>query len=207
MWDWLKKLFSRQQQTSEPEEEPRYDERAHELLLLGDKMFAAMDFSGAKGAYESALRVDPHYADVWQRRGKIFLDQNELLFAAASFARALELNPQMGEAWCGLGQTIIAFFKADLDPLFVHENKVEIISEASECFRTALRIIPDHPAAVQGRQTCKEMLQGYNPQLAKPFIFTFHSGGILEKAKRDVVSPFLKPGDYRRRTPLPAPND
>jgi len=121
----------------------------------------------------------------------------------ACHVRALELDGRQSRAWLGLGEAILSFFKADQEPLFIRENRAEIIGEALDCFQRALKFDAELAPARQGLESCRAMIGNTLPKLANPRIFSFHSGGFLEKAKREVVSPFLKPGDYRRK-PLPS---
>lgn len=207
MWDWFKKRFLKKPPPPSPTGETEVDARARELAALGDKMLTTEDYSGALEAYVSALRIDGHFADAWQRRGRVFMHGGQVLEAAACFVRAVELQPRTAEAWCGLGEAILAFLKADQEPLFIRENRIEILSEACDCFEKALRLGGDLPRAREGRDFCRNLMKQEPLKLTKPPLFSFHSGGILEKAKRDVVSPFLRPGDYRRKTPLPTRND
>jgi tetratricopeptide (TPR) repeat protein len=202
--NWFKKLFSKPFPVLADEEEPEKprDARVHELIQLGDKMFTAEDYIGARSGYESALRVDGHDAEVWQRRGKLFLHLNEILPAAACFVRSLELSTKIAEAWSGLGSAILAYHQANPDPTFMRDNQVEIISEAAQCFIRAKTLNPDLDEIKSGLEACRSILRESFQKISNPPIFSFHSGGILEKTKREVISPFLKPGDYRRKAPL-----
>jgi tetratricopeptide (TPR) repeat protein len=188
-------------------DEIQVDERALELVNLGDKMYATEDYKGAFEAYDSALRVDGHCAEAWYRRGRYFKRQDRILQAATCYVRALELKPQMAEAWNGLGETILAFIKADTEPLFIRENRAELLSEALDAFNKAIMLGGNSPKAQEGRKECIELLKGDPVKVPTPPIFSFHSGGILENAKREVVAPYLKPGDYRRKTPPQIQND
>lgn len=204
---WLKKLFGvKPPEPRRPSEIP-VDERALELVNLGDKMFAVEDLKGALDAYESALRLDGHCAAAWQRRGRIFLRDGNHMAAMACYARSLELDAQQAAAWSGIGEGILAFIRDDKEPIFIRENRSEIVSEACDCFSRALKLDAALQAPRHGLETCREMMRDKPFKLASPRLFSFHSGGILEKAKRDFVSPFLKPGDYRRQTPPSPPND
>ncbi len=207
MWKWLKKLFLKKPPLQREPGDFEVDERARELVALGDKMLATEDYVGAMEAYNSALSVDGHCAEAWYRRGRIFLHDGKILEAAACFVRSLELDPQAAPARCGLGEAILAFLNADKEPLFIRENRIEIISEAHYHFEKSLKFGGDLPRAREGRDLCSSMIKQDSYKLAKPPLFSFHSGGILEKAKREAVSPFLKPGDYRRKAPLQTQND
>ena len=120
--------------------------------------------------------------------------------------RALELDGRQSRAWLGLGDAILSFVKSDQEPLFIRENRAEVLGEALDSFQRSLKYDAELVPAREGIEACKIMMAGVSPRLANPRIFSFHSGGMLEKAKREVVSPFLKPGDYRRK-PLPTPAD
>ncbi|MBU0519882.1 tetratricopeptide repeat protein [bacterium] len=205
MLQWFKKKTPKRSATPSSQQDV-VDERALELVALGDKMYTAEDYQGAFEAYDSALRVDGHCPDAWYRRGRYFMRDGNTLKAAACFARALELNPKLDEAWCGLGETILNFIKEDSEPLLIREHRVEIVSEAQESFSKSLRLGGNSPRAKEGRELARSMLQQEEVKLAKPPFFSFQSGGLLETAKREVVTPFLKPGDYRRKT-LPANQD
>jgi tetratricopeptide (TPR) repeat protein len=182
------------------------DQRTRDLVDLGNKMLTTEDAAGAISAYESALRLDGHCAEAWHRRGRLYMREGNLMAAMACYARSLELNTKAAEAWCGLGEAILDFLKHDSEPLFIRENRLEITSEAYDCFDRAVKMGGDLPRAKEGRDICRSMIKDVPFRLANPRLFTFHSGGILEPAKREFVSRFLKPGDYRRKT-LPTKND
>jgi tetratricopeptide (TPR) repeat protein len=182
------------------------DQRTRDLVSLGNKMFAAEDVAGAVAAYESALRLDGHCPEAWHRRGRLYMREGNLMAALACYTRSLELDTHAAEAWCGLGEAILDFLKHDTEPLFIRENRLEITCEAYDCFDRAAKMGGDLPKAKEGREICRGMIKDSPFRLANPRLFTFHSGGILEPAKREVVSRFLKPGDYRRKS-LPSPND
>jgi len=206
MPQWLKKVIGGQEsKLARPSEIP-VDQRAQDLVNLGDKMFSVEDYQGAEEAYNSALTLDGHNASAWQRRGRIFSHQGKFTEAMACQVRALELEGRQTRAWLGLGDAILSFVKSDQEPLFIRENRAEIMGEALDCFQRALKYDAGLASAREGIEACKIMMGSVAPKLANPRIFSFHSGGIIEKAKREVVSPFLKPGDYRRK-PIPVPVD
>jgi len=206
MPQWLKKVMGGQDaKTARPSEVP-VNQRAHDLVNLGDKMFSVEDYQGAEEAYNSALTLDGHNAAAWQRRGRIFNHQGKITEAMACQVRALELDGRQTRAWLGLGEAILCFVKADQEPLFIRESRAEIMGEALDCFQRALKFDAGLAPARQGLEACRAIIGNTSPKLANPRIFSFHSGGFLEKAKREVVSPFLKPGDYRRK-PIPVAVD
>ena len=206
MPQWLKKVMGGQDAKAARPSEVPVDQRAQDLVNLGDKMFSVADYQGAEEAYNSALTLDGHNASAWQRRGRIFNLQGKIKEAMACHARALELDGRQSRAWLGLGDAILSFVKSDQEPLFIRENRAEIMGEALDSFHRALKYDAELTSAREGIEACKIMMGSVAPKLANPRIFSFHSGGILEKAKREVVSPFLKPGDYRRK-PIPARAD
>ncbi|TKJ37944.1 hypothetical protein CEE37_13345 [candidate division LCP-89 bacterium B3_LCP] len=206
MLKWFKTRFSQKPKPSRNLEVVEIDQRAQELVTLGDKMFTTEDYKGAMEAYESALQIDGHSAEAWHRRGRVLFNEEKIEEALACYVRSIELNPKNPDTWCGLGEGILAFIKADKEPLFIREHRVEIISEAQDAFAKALKLGGDLPKARVGRDSCRSMLKQDNFKLAKPPQFSFHSGGILERGKREAVSPFLKPGDYRRKN-LPILSD
>ena len=204
MPQWLKKVMGGQDAKAARPSEVPLDQRAQDLVNLGDKMFSVEDYPGAEEAYNSALTMDGHNAAAWQRRGRIFSHQGKITEAMACHVRALELDGRQSRAWLGLGEAILSFVKADLEPLFIRENRAEIMGEALDCFQRALKFDAGLAPARQGLEACRATIGSTPVKMANPRIFSFHSRGLLEKAKREVVSPFLKPGDYRRKpTPLP----
>lgn len=207
MPQWLKKVIGGSDAEAPRPSEVPVDERALQLVSLGDKMFAVEDYKGAEEAYNSALTLDSHCAAGWQRRGRSFSRAEKFPEAMACYVRALELDPRLARAWLGLGEAILSYIKADQEPLFIRENRPEMLGEALDGFHRALKYDAELAPARDGIEACKAMMGSVPPKLVNPRIFSFRSGGILEKAKREVVSPFLKPGDYRRK-PLPtASND
>lgn len=206
MFQWLKKLRRRKHPVEHRTGEIEVDARVLELVNLGNKMLMAGDYDGAMDAYESALRIDGHFAEAWQRRGRIFLERGNVAAALASYARSLELNTQAADAWCGLGEAILAFLKADKEPIFIREYRLEIVCEAYDCFDRAMKLGGHLPHARQGLDACKNLIKNSPFKLAPPRLFSFHSGGILESAKREYVAPFLRPNDYRRKTLTPPEN-
>lgn len=207
LWQWLKKIIGIKPPPSRRPSEIAVDQRALDLVTLGNKMFTTTDLDGARDAYESALRMDGHCAEAWHRLGRLYQQQGETFGALACYARSLELDPRNGDTWCGLGEAILAFQKEGKEPLFIHEYRVEIFSEAHDCFDRSLKLSGDLLRARHGREICRNFLKNSSFQLTSPRLFTFHSGGILEKAKREFVSPFLRAGDYRRKALVLAQND
>jgi len=169
-------------------------------------MHATEDYKGALDAYESALRVDGKCAQAWFQRGRFFAREEKNLQAASCFVRAIELDPKIADAWYCIGDAVLTFLKSDSEPLFIRENRIELITEANDYFERALKLGKDLPKARAGKEQCRELIEDKNFKRSTPPIFSFHSGGILETTKREVVSPFLKPGDYRRKT-IPTIND
>jgi tetratricopeptide (TPR) repeat protein len=204
---WLKKITGGQPPPPVRPSEVPVDERALELVAVGDKMFAVGDYDGAQDAYNSALTVDGHCALAWQRRGRAFAHDGKTMEALACQVRSLELDSHQARAWLGLGEAILSFIKEDKEPLFIRENRPEVLGEAIDCFSRALKLEAELVPAREGLDACRAMMGHTPPKLVSPRHFSFHSGGILEKAKREAVSPFLKPGDYRRQAPPPIAND
>lgn len=204
MWHRLKSIFKPKAapapRAAVRPSEVNTDQRAQDLVSLGNKMLATEDFNGALNAFESALRLDGHCAEAWHRRGRLYMRDGDVGSAMACYARALELNTSSAEAWCGLGEAILEFLRHDQEPLFIRENRLDIACEASDCFDRALKLGGELPKAKEGREVCRGMIKDNPFHLANPRLFSFHSGGILEAAKRKAVSPFLKPGDYRRKS-------
>jgi tetratricopeptide (TPR) repeat protein len=198
MKEWLKTIFKQEKPAPPRPSEIEVDQRARDLVSLGNKMLATDDLVGAAEAYESALRLDGHSAEAWHRRGRIFMRNGQLMGAMACYARSLELDTRHAEVWSALGEAILEFLRKDSEPLFIRENRLEIVCEANDCFERALKIGGDLPKAKEGRETCRSMMKDSPCRIANPRLFTFHSGSILEEAKREVVSPFLRPSDYRR---------
>ncbi len=180
---------------------PAVDQRAQDLVNLGNKMLTTEDYSGAFDAYESALRLDGHCAEAWHHRGRILMRNNQIQGAMACYARALELDLHSADTWCAMGEAILEFLRRDIEPLFIREHRMEVACEAYDCFDRALKIGGDLPKAREGRESCRGMIKDNPFRLANPRLFSFHSGGVLEAAKREVISPFLKAADYRRKTP------
>ncbi len=164
-------------------------------------MFITEDYKGAMDAYESALRLDGHFAEAWYHRAKVLLQEKKIADALACYVRSLELDPDYADAYCGLAEALLEFIEADEEPVFLRENRIEIISEAHQNFERAIKLNKEFARARVGRDLCRNMIKEDSFRLTKPPLFSFHSGGILENAKREAVSPFLKPGDYRRKTP------
>lgn len=199
---WFSKLWRKTPTPTRSPSEIEFDERAVQLVNLGDKMFQTDDVAGAREAYESALRLDSKCAPAWRGRAQVFLRDDQILKALACLARSVELNPQTADVWRYLGEGILLFLKHDLDPSFIRENRLDLVSEASDCFQRSLKLKSDLIAAQEGLATCRSMMQTESGHVANPRHFSFHSGGPLEKAKREAVTPFLRPSDYRRQ-PLP----
>lgn len=207
MAKWLSKVLGKKAPEPRRPSEVPVDERALELVKLGDKMLAVEDYNGAMDAYESALRLDGRCATAWQRRGGVLMHYGDIPGALACCVRALELDDSLPLAWLGIGEGILGFIREDKEPLFIRENRPEILSEACDCFARALKLDAQLEAARRGLETGRAMLKDISFRLASPRIFSFHSGSVLEKAKREVVSPFLKPGDYRRKSSAFSPHD
>ena len=57
---------------------------------------ALMDFS-------TALKLNPNYAEVYNRRGEIWSETNDITRAMKDYTSALKLNPDFADAYCNRG--------------------------------------------------------------------------------------------------------
>lgn len=181
--------------------------RVDELVKLGDKMLAAEDFEGARIAYESALRLKGRSAGTWHRRGQVFIREGSIKEAIACFVRSIEIDSKKADVWCSLGKAILEFEEKRVDPSLIQENPNAIISEARDCFERALKLDAGSSEARWGVNACKSKITSEAYELARPPLFSFHPGGILDDVKQKVVSPYLKPSDYRFKDSPPTSND
>jgi tetratricopeptide (TPR) repeat protein len=196
MWKWFKRRSETRDSSSETA--LRFDsrERIYELVGIGDKMLAAEDFEGATFAYESALRLDGRYASVWRRRGDVFLRRGKVKEALACLVRSMQIDATDAKTWNTLGEAILAFMEKDLEPDFIQDNRSDIEAEARDCFERALKLGGDPSQARRGIDASGAKVgRRVHSHTGSP-LFSFQLGGILEEVKLNVVSAYLKPGDY-----------
>ena len=83
------------------------------LLQLGDEI-ADTDLDAALECYESASGLQPSFADIHQRIGRLRLQRSDLDRAAVALTRALEINPRFFAARLDLIETSVRRGDPDL---------------------------------------------------------------------------------------------
>jgi tetratricopeptide (TPR) repeat protein len=113
-----------------------FDRRSGGDRRKGDRRksdFTALDHQGRglrKGSKGTSIRVasvKKDLAEVWNHKGKDFVERKEYEEARKAFQKALEINPQLADAWYNLAD------------LYVFQDKKE---EALSTLRRAFEIDP-----------------------------------------------------------------
>ena len=104
----------------------------------------AKDTADERAALQKAVTLDPTFALATNQLGYVQLQGGEAPAAAANFRRAVQSAPEFTEAWINLAATLATEAK---------------FSEAQEAVRTALKLEPANPRALE----LEEKLAAYHP--------------------------------------------
>ncbi|MEL6830908.1 MAG: tetratricopeptide repeat protein [Pseudomonadota bacterium] len=99
--------------------------RAVDAQANGDRVLA-------RSLYDRVIAIQPDYAEAWNRRATLFLEDENYTEALRDVNEALRLEPRHFGAWAGLGAVLESLGAED---------------EAIEAYHEALKIYPLFPAA------------------------------------------------------------
>ncbi|MBX7173835.1 MAG: tetratricopeptide repeat protein [Pyrinomonadaceae bacterium] len=77
----------------------------------------------ANETFTKAIKIDPKYADAYNRRGAVYSDAMKLDLAIADFTKAIELNPKLEIPYLNRG-TIYLMYKKDYKSALENFNKM-----------------------------------------------------------------------------------
>ena len=99
---------------------------AQQSLLQGDMLMVKKDYRGAIGMYDQAVAADPFLREAFVHRGVAYRGHGSYDRAIADFDRALELDPNYGQAYAERARAKLAWVaakangdRAKLDEAFV----------------------------------------------------------------------------------------
>lgn len=100
-----------------------------ELSALGNAFNMVSDFLKADIYYDQSLLLDPENAETWNRRGHNLRDAGKHTDAIASFDRALELDPEDGDAYLSREDCIQLFESGNFTPVNERKNREPIMKD------------------------------------------------------------------------------
>ncbi|WP_430402727.1 tetratricopeptide repeat protein [Hyphomonas sp.] len=113
-------------------------ERAVDAQTIGD-------YETARAFYDRAIMLEPDYAEAWNRRATLFLNDENFPEALRDLNEALRLEPRHFGAWAGLG---------------IMMETMGAETEALEAYREALEIYPFMTQAQQAEKRLSRVAEG-----------------------------------------------
>uniref|UniRef100_A0A4W5JDA4 UDP-N-acetylglucosamine--peptide N-acetylglucosaminyltransferase 110 kDa subunit n=1 Tax=Hucho hucho TaxID=62062 RepID=A0A4W5JDA4_9TELE len=105
---------------------------------LGNLLKALGRLEEAKACYLKAIETQPNFAVAWSNLGCVFNAQGEIWLAIHHFEKAVTLDPNFLDAYINLGNVLKEA------RIFDRSETFPMVSEAEECYNTALRLCPTH---------------------------------------------------------------
>lgn len=102
------------------------------FMLKGDILLAITDTIGAIKDYDEALKLNPKFADVYEKRGQIYYELKNYDLSDADYHKLVELNPAYSPGYIGLG---------------INANEQEKYDEAIKLYGKALNIDSENSLA------------------------------------------------------------
>ena len=123
---------------------PRFQtQRARDELERGRFHYKQRNFTAAAECYESALRLDPNFAEAALRLGMALEEDKQLSRAIEAYERCLRIDPNHFHAATNIGEAF---------------RKNERYEEAISAYDRALGLKEDYLYAIAGRAECMRML-------------------------------------------------
>jgi tetratricopeptide (TPR) repeat protein len=113
-------------------------ERAVDAQTVGD-------YETARAYYDRAILIEPDFAEAWNRRATLFLNDENFPEALRDLNEALRLEPRHFGAWAGLG---------------IMMETMGAEKEALEAYRQALDIYPFMTQAMQAEKRLSKAAEG-----------------------------------------------
>jgi len=113
-------------------------ERAVDAQTIGD-------YETARAFYDRAIMLEPEYAEAWNRRATLFLNDENFPEALRDLNEALRLEPRHFGAWAGLG---------------IMMETMGAEAEALDAYRQALEIYPFMTQARQAEKRLSRVAEG-----------------------------------------------
>lgn len=120
------------------------DERVSVAMRAGLDAMGKQRFADAIAGFDEAVRLDPDFAEAWNKRATVFYLVGDLARSIADVQRTLALEPRHFGALSGLGL------------IYLQMDRLE---DAVKAFEAALAIHPFLPAASQ-IDAMREQLRG-----------------------------------------------
>lgn len=112
-----------------------YPERIPTLLKLSEFQFILKQYKASMGTIDRILQIDPQNEEAYFMFGMNFKETGDTARAVNSFQQAVELEPELIDAWINLGKLQAALGN----------------SIAAQYFDSALEIAPDHIMALHAK--------------------------------------------------------
>jgi tetratricopeptide (TPR) repeat protein len=103
------------------------------------------DYETARAFYDRAIMIEPDYAEAWNRRATLFLNDENFPEALRDLNEALRLEPRHFGAWAGLG---------------IMMESMGAETEALDAYRQALEIYPFMTQAIQAEKRLSKVAEG-----------------------------------------------
>lgn len=127
----------------------------HILMLRVTRVCALSHISRAVAGYLRALSLSPNHAVVHGNLACVYYEQGLIDLAIDTYRRAIELQPHFPDAYCNLANALkekgnvrpffdVIHFYYKPKAQFMTPRFVSQVSEAEECYNTALRLCPTH---------------------------------------------------------------
>ncbi len=117
------------------------------MVLLGMQYLHQGRLQDALNAFTSITRMDPEYAEGWNKRATVLFLMGELEYSIVDIRKTLSLEPRHFGALAGLGQ------------IFEKQEKLE---DAIDAFERAAKINPHMPGVNQRLKLLKKQLDDQN---------------------------------------------
>ncbi len=119
--------------------------------LLGNACRAAGRTDRAREAYRAVLAIDPHSVPAMINLGNLALEQGDLADAERHYRAAERLQPDHPDVQNGLGQVALGRVPPDGAATDSAAARDRALKAAAGHFAAALRVAPDHAAALAGQ--------------------------------------------------------
>src|SRR5690606_36059584 len=103
------------------------------------------DYETARAFYDRTIMLEPDYAEAWNRRATLFLNDENFPEALRDLNGALRVEPRHFGAWAGLG---------------IMMETMGAEAEALDAYRQALEIYPFMAQARQAEKRLSRMAEG-----------------------------------------------
>ena len=158
---------------------PENIQKAAELALQGDGLYAQRRYLKALAVYDQALALNPQVADVWTSKGNVLYDLQRYEEALSAYDEAVTLDPKSAGIWNNQGNVLAALHQ-DEEALSAYEQALALDAHAADVWN-------NKGAALQELKRPEEALAAYDealtldPQYAAAW---YNKGSVLQDVGR-----------------------